>query len=171
MYHPANDTDQEYIEIFNPTTSRVYLENSDGSWRLDGAVNFTFGAGTSIDAGGRLLVVGFDPYADTGELADFIASYNTGPLTAGLDITGPWDGSLSNAGERLALEMPQAADLPDDPVSWVIVDEVVYSDVSPWPETPDGAGDVLQRISVDQYHSGSDPDNWQASSPTPASNP
>jgi hypothetical protein len=171
MYHPANDADQEYIEIYNPTSSPVHLENSEGPWRLDGAVNFTFPAGISIDTGGRLLVVGFDPYADSGSLADFIAAYKSGPLTAGLNITGPWDGNLSNAGERLALDMPQAGDLPDDPVSWVIVDEVIYSDVSPWPVSADGAGDALHRINEDQYHSGNDPDNWEAASPTVASNP
>ena len=151
--------------------SRIYLENSEGSWRLDGAVEYTFPPNTSIPAGDRLIVVGFDPYMESDLLAAFTAAYNTGPLTAGVDITGPWSGNLSNAGERIAIEMPQAADLPDDSISWVIMDEVTYADVSPWPEAADGTGDVLQRISVDQYHSGNDPDNWHAASPTPGSNP
>jgi hypothetical protein len=163
MYHPALEADDEYIELYNPTAGDVYLENADGPWRLDGAVDYTLPVNTSIAAGGRLIVVGFDPAADTDRLAAFIAAYDA----PGADIVGPWSGNLSNSSERLALKRPQAPDLPGDPISWVIVDEVIYADVPPWPASADGDGDALQRIQPDLHLSGNDPGNWRAASPSP----
>jgi len=171
MYHPADDADEEYIELYNPTASTIYLENSEGSWRLDGAVDFIFAINTSIRNRGRLIIVGFDPVADIDRLNAFKNTYNTSPLTAGVDIVGPWTGNLSNSSERLALKKPEAPDLPGDPVCWVNVDEVIYADVSPWPEAADGEGYALQRISAEKYHSGNDPDNWEAVLPNPGNNP
>ncbi len=166
MYHPA-DANEEYIELCNPTKDQVTLEDPDGTWRSDGGVDYTFPPGTSIPAGGRLLVVGFDPRDETSRLQAFIAAYNTGILTPGVDIFGPWSGNLSNASERVALEKPQAPDQVGDLGSWVIVDEVIYADTLPWPDATDGTGQALERIHADQYHSGNDPGNWRAASTTP----
>jgi hypothetical protein len=171
MYHPAEEADDEYVELYNPTAGTIYLENSEGSWRLDGAVDYIFAANTSIPSNGRLIIVGFDPVADSSRLNTFSVLYDTGPLTAGVDIVGPWSGNLSNNGERLALKKPEAPDLPGDPVCWANVDEVIYADVSPWSKAADGDGYALQRIFADQYHSGNDPDNWQAALPSPGTSP
>jgi len=169
MYHPVDNND-EYIELYNPMAYLIYLENADGPWRLDGAVSFTFPSGISIPAGGRLIIVGFDPYIEVARLDNFIAAYNTGPLTAGVDIVGPWSGNLSNTSERLAVELPQEPDQPGDSVSWVIVDEVIYADVPPWPNTADGSNNALQRVDTGQYTTmgaGNDPRNWIAEPPSP----
>jgi hypothetical protein len=146
---------------------RIYLENTVGSWRLDGAVDFTFPAGTSIPPDSRIVVVPFEPTIDLDLLSDFMLAYDAYYLTPDVNIVGPWSGNLSNKTERLALEKPQAPDKPDDPISWVIVDEVIYFDQAPWPVTPDGTGDSLRRIYSDQYHSGNDPQNWKADIPSP----
>ncbi len=166
MYHPV-DPNEEYVELYNPLAQAVELGGADVLWRLDGAVNYDFPAGLSLPAGGRLVVVGFDPAVETSRLSAFTAAYDTGALAAGVQMVGPWSGNLSNRGERLALEKSQPSDDANDPIAWVIVDEVIYSDVSPWPQGPDGAGKALQRLHTDQDHNGNDPANWQAATPNP----
>jgi hypothetical protein len=170
MYHPA-DVNDEYIELYNPTGRHIVLENAAGSWRLDGGVDYTFPAGAALPAGGRLIVVNFDPHAETARLSNFAAAYGTRPLTPGVHIVGPWSGNLSNRGESVALEKPEPPDQPGDLRSWIIVDEVIYGDVLPWPQAADGTGEALQRVSAEGSRSGNDPANWHATLPTPGNAP
>ncbi|MHC4160453.1 MAG: hypothetical protein ACYSSO_15415 [Planctomycetota bacterium] len=131
--------------------------------------DYYFPTSTSISAGDRIILVGFDPVIETARLDAFESAYGTGNLTASVDIFGEWDGNLSNGSERIALEKPQAPDNPSDGISWVIMDEVMYGDYTPWPVTPDGYGDTLKRISTAADDSGNDPNIWDANS-TPLQN-
>ncbi|MEN6578290.1 MAG: lamin tail domain-containing protein [Phycisphaerales bacterium] len=166
MYHPV-DPNEEYIELYNPLSETVWLGDGTVAWRFDGAVDYAFPAGTFILAGGRLVVVGFDPTVETSRLDAFLAAYEMDPLMPLVQIVGPWIGNLSNRGERVALEKSLPGDNPAAPISWVIVDEVIYADAAPWPAGPDGQGSALQRIAPDPEASGNDPTNWQAAAPSP----
>ena len=73
--------------------------------------------------------------------------------------------NLSNRGEGLAIEKPQPPDQPGSPSSWVIADEVICADVSPWPKTGDGSGDTLQRIRAEASDSGNYHADWTAAPP------
>jgi len=129
-------------------------------------VTYVFPAGVSLAAGHRLLVVPFDP-ADSVRLEAFKTAYGAASLTPGVNIFGPYDGALSNGGERLALERPQAPDAIGDLVSWVQVDEIYYGTYSPWPVQADGLGKSLERVSSDSVASGNDPANWRDAAPSP----
>jgi hypothetical protein len=169
MYNPVDD-EAEYVELYNPTNKAISLNNSVGPWELDGAVSYAFdaaqGGPASIGAKKRLVIVPFDP-AVAGDLAKFNDDYGV-TLTAGVDVFGPYSGNLSNGGERLTLEWPEAPDLPDNTETpWVIADEVIYGDYDPWPRDADGQGEVLERVSTSATVSGNDPANWQGAEPSP----
>ncbi len=160
MYHPL-DGKFEFIELYNPTAQAVILWDmeTNSGWRLDGGMSFTFASTTSIPAGGHLLIVPFDPNETL--VNQLMSDYGQVPS----DIVGPYSGSLSNGGERLALEKPEQADVVGDPNPWVIVDEVIYSDQSPWSTNADGAGASLWRSGL--ALSGRDPEAWSSSVPSP----
>jgi hypothetical protein len=167
MYHPpdnpTNNTLDEYIEILNPAAAPVNLWNEAGTWRVAGGIDFQFPTNTTLAPGACLLMVTFNP-ADSGLKAGFLAKY--GLAEGEVALLGPVSGQLDNRGERIALERPQAGDLPGDPVSWVLVDEVIYFHQQPWPESADGTGRSLQRKHT--RWSGNDPGNWYASfAPSP----
>jgi hypothetical protein len=164
MYHPAptlanpeDNTNDEYIVLYNPTDTAIELWNDAGTWRIDGGVDYSFPSNTSIGATDYLTLVSFDP-TNTTAMNAFQDAYS---LTNGqLHILGPYADRLSNDGERIALERPQAPDVEGGDVSWVIVDEVIYSAHPPWPVHVQTNGMALQRAYSDR--SGNDPFNWVA---------
>jgi hypothetical protein len=166
MYRPpdggTNDNVvDEYLELWNPAVETVTLQDTNGAWRLDGGVHFDFPPNTAIPAGGTVVVVSFN-LTNTTTLNAFRAGYR---ISNGATILGPYSGKLSNRSDRVALEKPQSPDLPGEPYSWVIVDEVIYGNHPPWPAAAHGTGNALERVSAAQ--SGNDPANWIAAPPSP----
>lgn len=173
MFHPLaadplwDDSELEYVELYNPTSSTINLWNSAGEWRLSGGIDYTFPPSTSIAAHAKLVVLNFDP-AVTASMDNFQTNYHLDdPLSS--TSPGPYGGSLSNQGDKIALEKPQEPDVDGDNVSWVIVDEVIYFDRYPWTVNADGTGYSLNRIS--NSASGNDYSNWFANIATPADAP
>ena len=172
MYHPG-DGQYEYIELYNASDSAVTLSINlplagMRGWAIDGAVQYEIPPYTSFASGNTILVVDFDP-ANSALLNEFEAAFGINGLNPGVNVFGPWTGSLSNDGERVTFEKPQDSDDPLTPleVSWVIVDECIYNDYWPWPVGADGTDLSLQRISAEAHASGNDPSNWQAGNPDP----
>ena len=151
----------EFVELYNATDQAVSLAGGT----LSGGLGYTFPASVSIAPGKRLVIVDFDPLTQSSRLLQFIAAYGASGLIPGVTLLGPWSGTLANEGERLALEMPQLPDLPGDSISWVVIDEIIYAPLAPWPLSNEG--NALERRSTASNRGGSNPANWQVSAPTP----
>ena len=164
MYNPPTISDinademLEYIQLTNTSAATIALKDlidDSGSWRLDGGVNYTFESGISMSAGEVIWIVPFNPIVATQSKAFFCSYY-------GLDVNsvrliGPYSGDLSDSGERITLERPQASDTIEvEDLSWIIVDEATWMDETPWPINADGTGLSLLRIGV----AGNAPESW-----------
>ncbi|MCF7848808.1 MAG: lamin tail domain-containing protein [Kiritimatiellales bacterium] len=183
MYNPRPldgynaDEVLEYIMLTNCSSQAIALDglpDTTNTWRMNGGVDYSFAPGTSMAAGECLWLVPFDPVAQPEQKALFCAVYG---LDAGsVRLLGRYAGDLSNSGERITLECPQASDDPLDPddISWIVVDEVTWLDEAPWPSGADGAGIPLVRCSCagnnplswmlpDDFDADQLPDEWELS--------
>ena len=168
MYHPAptvanpeNNTNDEYVKIYNPLFAPVEMWTTAGEWRINGGIGYTFPSNTTLAAKGELTIVSFDPATNITARDEFLAHYD---LSIGeVTFLGPYSGQLDNQSDRIALEKPIEPDPPDTDVPWVIIDEVIYYDSDPWPITPDGTGPPLYRSDLEG--AGSDPDSWSTTPP------
>lgn len=136
-YNPArNEIQSEFVELHNPTAAAVDLSG----WSFTSGINYTFPAGTTIPAGGYVVVAEF-PSVISGMY--------------GVTAFGPWTGGLSSDGEEIVLRDATAAR----------VDSVLYGTNAPWPVSPNGDGPSLELI-----HPSLDNDrgsNWKPSTRAP----
>jgi len=138
-YNTARDDTLEYVELHNTGASVVDLSG----WTFVAGVRLELPEGTSIDAGGFLLVCG---------ISEFVADEYSLPLAALV----PWVGSqLDDGGERL--ELVDAGGR--------IVDELEYDDDVPWDTGADAPDASLQRVCSEAP--AGDFWNWVSAAPTP----
>lgn len=114
------DTAYEFLEIFNAEATPVDLSG----FYFTG-VTFTFPAGSIIPSG-EYAIVAVNP-----------ASWSDLTMN-GAQVFGPFTGALSNSGELVSLFDGFGN----------VVSAVNYSDIAPWPTTPDGAGPSLELIDL-----------------------
>ncbi|MHC4495519.1 MAG: lamin tail domain-containing protein, partial [Planctomycetota bacterium] len=164
---PYTNDQYEYVELYNISAEPVTLYSDDNgeSWKFTDGIEFVFPSDLPviIPAGEYLLAVK-NPAA-------FSWRYPTVPLEK---ILGPYDGKLSNAGEKVELGIPGDLDESGER-HYIRIDRVAYNDgslpedspdsVNLWPAEADGRGKSLTRKILADY--GNDPDNWFASSPSP----
>ncbi len=130
-YHPADGGEaSEFIELYNQNSVNVDLSG----WVLEGAGEFLFEKGTTIE-GRSYLVIAKDP----------------GGFGDGIEALGPLVGALANNGETLTLRNHNGR----------IMDRIDYGDSRPWPVGADGSGATLAKR--DPLTSSGRADHWAAS--------
>ncbi|HEX2747308.1 MAG TPA: lamin tail domain-containing protein, partial [Verrucomicrobiales bacterium] len=117
-YEPDDNTkNTEFVELWNPSTSPQDLSG----WRLDGAVQYVFPAGTMMAANTYRVVAGSS--------TAFQAYFGFAPA-------GQWVGRLKNSGDKVEFRDP----------AFTLVDDVDYEPGFPWPTTAAGAGPSIELI-------------------------
>lgn len=157
MYHPAGNSDSEYIELLNISGAPVTLYDAakNAGWAITDGIVFTFptAAPVTMEAGERIIL--------TRSTTAFLSTYGA---PAGTQIFEWSSGGLSNTGETLEIGKP--GELDEFLVrQYIRVDRVNFSNSSPWPVSADGLGPGLERINVFAY--GNDYFNWSAEAATP----
>ena len=116
-YNPPEDGVEEFIELYNPTSRTLRLDN----YLFTEGILFEFPRGSRISPN-SYLVVAREP-----------GHSNFRNVSA---LSGPFIGKLADGGERILLRN----------ASGDVVDEFQYKDSAPWPIGPDGYGSSLEKI-------------------------
>ncbi|MCA9200418.1 MAG: lamin tail domain-containing protein, partial [Planctomycetales bacterium] len=127
------ESDTQWLELLNRSDATVDLSD----WTLDEGIEFQFAPGTQL-APGEFLVVAKHPDQLQQQFPE-------------ARIVGPFNGQLSNSGERIVLN-----DALGNPAN-----EVHYYDGGRWPEAADGGGSSLELINP--WADNRLPENWRSS--------
>jgi hypothetical protein len=144
MYHPpwkpvVPQSSESWIELFNRSSNAVDLTG----WQLARDIQYDFPAGTTLSAGGYLVVAK--------DAAHMRSNY------PGVTFIGPFTNNLRHSSSHVALLDPAGN----------AADEVRYFDGQPWPEPADGRGSSLELL--DPWADNFKPAAWAASSEAPRS--
>ncbi len=137
-YNPSDslqgeDEAWEFVELHNPSSQSVDLTG----FRFVSGIDFTFPAGSLLEAGGYAVVV----------------AAAAGYEGRGFPVYEWTSGRLANEGEDLVLFDAHSQ----------MVDSVRYNDRDPWPEAADGDGPSLEL--TDATLDNGLPSSWSASGP------
>lgn len=131
-YNPPDGlVEREFVELYNRTGQDVNI----GGFHFTNGITFSIPEETVIPAGGFVVIA-----KDTG----------TYRRLRDAQVLGPYEGRLSDGGERLTLESGDC-----------FSETVRFDDRAPWPLGPDGYGPSLERI--DYLSPADDPHSWRAS--------
>ncbi|MCK4658613.1 MAG: lamin tail domain-containing protein [Phycisphaerae bacterium] len=132
-YHPSNSVvapeedaeDLQFLELYNADSATIDL----GGWSMAAGVEFVFPGGTTLDPGEFLVLA---------ENEAFLRA-KAPSLPMGTRVLEWADGALSNSGELIQL-------VDDSVPTPVVINQVEYDDVAPWPEDADGFGPSLELV-------------------------
>lgn len=128
----GNDSDWEFLELYNPNMEPVELEG----WKLTNAISFTFQTSDTIPGHG-FFTIGrdLDSLLTVLPKSAPCAQWNNGE-------------GLNNTGETIELRSP------DD----IVVIAVAYEDDDGWSAEPDGQGPSLEWFDIELPNEA--PDSW-----------
>jgi hypothetical protein len=145
-HHGTRDERYEYIELYNrgPNTVNLY------GWAFTDGITYTFYPNAQIQPDSYLVVA-----KDPNFLKDVYDN-----LVPGLNLFGPYTGSLDDHSERIRLSYP-FIDPDTFLMNTAVADEVTYYDGGRWPTWADGQGASLELR--DPRSDNDTPDAWAES--------
>ena len=174
-FHPkslpfgAGTPDDEFIELRNISSVTIPFYDPmhpENTWRIGGGTAFEFPRGFKLAPDGYAVLIEFNPAKEPDKATSLARRLD---IPDGVPILGPLRGQLANDGDTVVLykpDSPQGLDREDAGfVPYIVVDQLNYSDTSPWPSEADGLGASLQRLNPDRF--ADDPVNWKAAAPNP----